>query len=76
MSTTIKAFNNGPLRIEGDFSILDHDGAEFGLGGRTALSLCRCGLSEKKPFCDGSHARQGFVSSCSAYDLPEPKPKV
>lgn len=76
MATTIKVFNNGPLRIEGDFTISDVNGNEFGLGGRTALGLCRCGLSDNKPFCDGSHARQGFDSTCEARDLPPPKPKV
>jgi CDGSH-type Zn-finger protein len=73
---TIKVFNNGPLRIEGDLRIFDHDGGEFGLGGRAGISLCRCGLSENKPFCDGSHARQGFESVCQARDLPPMKPKV
>ena len=76
MATTIKAFNNGPLRIEGEFNIRDANGNEFGLGGRTALALCRCGLSENKPFCDGNHARQGFDSTCEARDLPPPKPKA
>ncbi len=69
-NTTVRVLNNGPLRIEGDFSISAHDGAEFGLGGRTALSLCRCGLSENKPFCDGTHNRQGFESAVEARDLP------
>lgn len=73
---TIKVFTNGPLRIEGDFQIFDHEGNEFGLGGRTALGLCRCGMSANKPFCDGTHARQGFESVCEARDLPPMKPKV
>jgi len=76
MATTIKVFNNGPLRIEGEFTICDANGQEFGLAGRTALGLCRCGLSDNKPFCDGSHARQGFESTCEARDLPPPKPKL
>ena len=76
MSTTVKVFNNGPLRIEGDFTITDQNGAEYGLGGRQALGLCRCGLSENKPFCDGAHARQGFDSACAAHDLPELKSKA
>ncbi len=71
--TTVKVFNNGPLRIEGDFTIVDHNGKEFGLAGRKALGLCRCGLSANKPFCDGTHARQGFASECEARDLPPVK---
>lgn len=73
---TIKVFNNGPLRIEGEMQIFDHEGGEFGLAGRQAISLCRCGHSENKPFCDGSHARQGFESVCPARELPPMKPKV
>ena len=72
----ITVSNNGPLRLEGDFTIADANGKEYGLGGRTALGLCRCGLSENKPFCDGSHARQGFQSMCEAKELPPPKPRV
>lgn len=71
--STIKVFNNGPLRIEGGLTLTDATGKEFGLGGRDAISLCRCGLSENKPFCDGAHARQGFQDECAARDLP-PKP--
>jgi CDGSH-type Zn-finger protein len=72
----VTVFNNGPLRVEGDITIVDANGKEYGLGGRTAVGLCRCGLSENKPFCDGSHARQGWQSVCEAKDLPAPKPKV
>ena len=67
--------NNGPLRIEGEFSICDQDGSTFGLAGRTMISLCRCGHSENKPFCDGSHNRQGFKSEIKARELPPPVPK-
>jgi CDGSH-type Zn-finger protein len=67
--------NNGPLRVEGDLVLLDMEGRPFGLGGRTVVSLCRCGQSANKPFCDGSHARVGFDSSCPARDLPPPAPK-
>ncbi len=75
-NTKISVANNGPLRIEGEFAIADAAGAEFGLAGRTVISLCRCGQSENKPFCDGSHARQGFQSVCEARELPPPKPKI
>jgi CDGSH-type Zn-finger protein len=56
--------------------VFDHEGNEFGLGGREAISLCRCGMSANKPFCDGTHARQGFESVCEARELPPMKPKV
>ncbi len=68
--------DNGPLRLEGeDIELCDAAGHPFGLGGRTAVSLCRCGQSENKPFCDGSHGRVGFDSVCPARDLPVPTPK-
>lgn len=67
--------NNGPLRIEGEFAICDQDGNPFGLAGRTMISLCRCGNSENKPFCDGSHNRVGFQSEVKARELPPPAPK-
>ncbi len=74
--TKITVNNNGPLRIEGEFNINDAAGKDFGLAGRTVISLCRCGLSENKPFCDGQHARQGWQSVCEARELPPPKPKA
>jgi CDGSH-type Zn-finger protein len=69
--------NNGPLRLEGDaLTLLDESGKPWGLGGRVVLSLCRCGQSANKPFCDGSHARTGFASACAAAELPPPKAKA
>lgn len=73
LMATVKIFNNGPIVIDGDFTIADQDGGEYGLAGRTSIGLCRCGLSANKPFCDGMHARQGFESQCQAVDLPEKK---
>jgi CDGSH-type Zn-finger protein len=75
MATKVTANNNGPLRLEGEFTICDPTGKEFGLAGRTVISLCRCGHSENKPFCDGSHKRVGFQSEVQARDLPPPAPK-
>ena len=69
--------NNGPLRLEGDgIVIVDQDGKTFGLSGRTVVSLCRCGHSENKPFCDGTHNKVGFKSEVAARDLPPPAPKA
>jgi CDGSH-type Zn-finger protein len=74
--TKIVPGNNGPLRIEGDFEILDPEGKLFGLAGRTAISLCRCGHSANKPFCDGTHKTIGFQDQVKARDLPPPTPKL
>jgi CDGSH-type Zn-finger protein len=71
--TKITVRPNGPYRVEGEFEMVDAEGKAFGLGGRTAISLCRCGHSNDKPFCDGSHKAAGFQSTVEARDLP-PKP--
>ena len=76
MPAKITINNNGSIRVEGDFEIVDMEGKTFGLSGRAAIGLCRCGYSENKPFCDGSHRRNGFESLCPARDLPPPAPKV
>jgi CDGSH-type Zn-finger protein len=75
-STKITINSNGSIRVEGDFEILDPAGRPFGLAGRTAIGLCRCGQSANKPFCDGSHNRVGFSDPVESRDLPPPKPKV
>jgi CDGSH-type Zn-finger protein len=51
---------NGPLRVEGHIILKDADGKEWDLTAKPAISLCRCGLSEKRPFCDGAHARHDW----------------
>ena len=76
MPAKITCNHNGPLRIEGEFEIVDPTGAAFGLAGRTVISLCRCGNSANKPFCDGTHNRIGFTDQVVARELPPPKPKL
>lgn len=73
MSARVVVNPNGPIRIEGEFSVLGAEGTAFGLGGRTMIVLCRCGHSSNKPFCDGAHAREGFRDAAVARDLP-PRP--
>jgi CDGSH-type Zn-finger protein len=68
-NTKLTINNNGSIKIEGDFEILDSQGNVYGLEGRTALGLCRCGLSANKPFCDGKH-RNNFEHQSEAFDLP------
>jgi CDGSH-type Zn-finger protein len=75
-ATKITVNHNGSLRVEGDFEVVDPDGRAFGLAGRTAVTLCRCGHSATKPFCDGSHKTCGFADIVAARDLPPPKPKL
>jgi CDGSH-type Zn-finger protein len=74
--TKISVMKNGPFRLEGDnIQIVDPTGKSYGLGGRTALALCRCGASNNKPFCDGSHNHHGFEDDPQARDLPPKAPK-
>lgn len=74
-TTRITVQNNGSLRVEGDFEIADAEGRIFGLAGRTRVTLCRCGQSKDKPFCDASHKTCAFESVVIARDLPPPAPK-
>ncbi len=66
---------NGPLRVTGPVTLEDAEGRAFGLGGRDTITLCRCGHSQTKPFCDGAHKGAGWESDCPARDLPPPAPK-
>jgi CDGSH-type Zn-finger protein len=67
---TITVRNNGPLFISGDqmgqVRLVDHEGNEISTEGRKAISLCRCGASSKKPFCDGTHSKIGFQGAQAA----------
>ena len=66
--TKLTVNSNGSLRIEGEFEIVDTQGNVYGLQGRELVSLCRCGRSSNKPFCDGSH-KGGFDHVATAFDL-------
>ncbi|NYT69832.1 CDGSH iron-sulfur domain-containing protein [Pusillimonas noertemannii] len=59
---TIRILDNGPLHIKGRVELVDASGSSYAVGDQ--LTLCRCGLSEKAPFCDGSHRMGGFSSCC------------
>ena len=76
MPAKITVNKNGSLRIEGDFEIVDPEGKPYGLGGRTTVTLCRCGQSKNKPFCDSSHKTCGFAHEPAAFELPPPAVKM
>jgi CDGSH-type Zn-finger protein len=66
---------NGSLRIDDPNSVIemvDGDGNKYDLTGKTAFSLCRCGASANRPFCDGSHKRIDFQAPDSAVKTAEP----
>ncbi|CAB4603418.1 MAG: CDGSH iron-sulfur domain-containing protein [Actinobacteria bacterium] len=49
----IRIKENGSIRVKGTVEIVDADGNVIET--KSDFSLCRCGLSKEKPFCDGSH---------------------
>ncbi|GFZ97119.1 ferritin-like domain-containing protein [Dyella caseinilytica] len=51
---------NGPLKVRGNLEIISGTGRV--VARITSAFLCRCGHSQNKPFCDGSHAKVGFVA--------------
>ena len=71
-ATKITVNSNGSLKLEGDFEIVDKMGNRYDLGGREVISVCRCGLSKNKPFCDGSHNGH-FEHTAEAFALPPKK---
>ncbi len=71
-STKITVLSNGSLKVDGDFKIVNKSGNSYGLGGRTLVSICRCGRSGNKPYCDGSH-KDHFEHEAEAFDLPPKK---
>jgi CDGSH-type Zn-finger protein len=75
---TIRCREHGPLVVDlpgaGEaggprvgLRVVDHAGREFLLPThKPAVALCRCGQSDNKPFCDGSHGRAGFRAAETA----------
>ena len=69
---TIKIIPNGPYRVFGPATLTDSQGNVV----RTieegqAVSLCRCGGSANKPYCDKTHARIGFEAAEAAVKAEE-----
>ncbi len=62
----ITAKPKGPYRVEGPITLINDDGTEIDLTGKPAISLCRCGASTNKPFCDGTHSKIGFQAAEAA----------
>ena len=56
---TITPYRDGPYLIRGDFQLTDQDGEPIETRRRT-VALCRCGKSQIRPFCDGTHKLIGF----------------
>ena len=56
--TTIQVSKSGPYLVKGNFLFVNTDGKEEMKKG--SIALCRCGASNNKPFCDGTHRKIGF----------------
>lgn len=68
----IKVSKNGPYFVSGNVPlykvkfVVDEDGNPMGYGEKEKIetdenyALCRCGNSDNKPFCDGTHSKIGF----------------
>ena len=56
-----------PYLIQGNVALLDAEGNRFEAG--DTVALCRCGQSNTKPFCDGTHERVDFAAASRAEQL-------
>ena len=63
----IQIMATGPIIVSTEGCVIkDAEGNPIDTEGKPAVALCRCGQSGNTPFCDGSHAREGW----------SPKPKT
>jgi CDGSH-type Zn-finger protein len=60
LSSEVALVPDGPLFVSGRVRTRLADGTE--LERRNRMTLCRCGQSANKPFCDGTHTKAGFVA--------------
>lgn len=68
----LTVLKNGPLRVsdpDGEIELIGSDGQPLTPSRPTLFSICRCGASTEKPFCDGTHSRIGFEKAAEA--VPE-----
>ena len=60
-ATTIELMENGPLIVKGLKKLEGPDGTQMEV--KEVIALCRCGASENKPFCDGTHKSIGYTGA-------------
>ncbi len=58
---------NGPLRVTGPIDIVDTEGNNYTIPEGEWVSICRCGQSATKPFCDTAHRTTGFEAESKAH---------
>lgn len=59
LETKVEVLENGPLLVYGTLHVQHKDGSKEVKNKTTAF--CRCGASQNKPYCDGSHVKEGFT---------------
>ena len=57
---TITPTDDGPYLVEGSITLLDAQGNHYEVS--DTIALCRCGHSNTKPFCDGTHETTSFAA--------------
>ncbi len=67
----ISMIKNGPYKVEGLQKFTNSRGEAIAI--KPVIILCRCGASQNKPFCDGSHARIGFTDEKNENRVPDIK---
>jgi CDGSH-type Zn-finger protein len=66
----IQVRNNGPLRVTGPIDLIDMEGKVYTLPQGQWISLCRCGASANKPFCDGTHSKAERKADAGVFNGP------
>jgi CDGSH-type Zn-finger protein len=67
----ITPYRNGPYLIRGPIALVDQEGKEIKIE-RRVIALCRCGRSQIRPFCDGTHKAIGFRAESGPGDGGDP----
>lgn len=71
----ITPYRNGPYLVRGPFVLVDQDGTEIEVK-RRVVALCRCGRSQIRPFCDGTHKAIGFTADSGIPAIPAEDPSI
>lgn len=61
----VTPYRDGPYLLRGAFELTDQDGEPIPCA-RQTVALCRCGRSQIRPFCDGTHKLTGFRAAGGA----------
>lgn len=61
LPTSVAVVEDGPLWVRGGVRVTGADGQDYEV--RNRVTLCRCGASTNKPFCDGTHQEIGFTDA-------------